>query len=231
MKHLLYLTLLSFLMACSNPVKPVDTLITNKADDSLSQQKKLIDSLVATINDNYDMLHCDMTHSVYKLSEMGFPALMAILPLLNNSNIDTRMHAQRVTEGIVMQYYGFVPGQGFSGNPAGEEKSRVIIESIGYDWNDTIAVHREMAIKKWLKWISENNKINSFIEKETALKIAKEDAQAVYRNLSIYDVKAVFLESNWQVDYNLTNPQMLGGGPHYIICGTTGNILKRRYEQ
>jgi len=218
-------------MACAGAVKPDESLMTNKTDDTLSHQKKLIDSLIATINDNYDMLHYDMTPSVYRLSEMGFPALIAVLPLLNNPNTDTRMHAQHVTEGVAMQFYGFVSGQGFTSHPEGEEKSRVLFKSIGYDWNDTIIAHREMAIKKWVKWILENNYANNCIDKEAALKIAKEDAQTAYRDLSIYDVEVRYIAGNWQVDYNLSNPQMLGGGPHYIICGKTGSILKRRYEQ
>jgi hypothetical protein len=69
------------------------------------------------------------------------------------------------------------------------------------------------------------------INKETALLIAQMDAQKAYSDLSIYKITAELKDMNWHVDYNLSNPQMLGGGPHYIICGKSGNILMRRYEQ
>jgi len=69
------------------------------------------------------------------------------------------------------------------------------------------------------------------IDRETALKIAEKNARTAYRDLSIYDVKADLREENWYVDYELSNPQMVGGGPHYVISARTGEILSYRYEQ
>ena len=69
------------------------------------------------------------------------------------------------------------------------------------------------------------------ISKKQALKIAKEDAQLLYRDLSIYDVKIELKEGNWIVDYDIADPQMLGGGPHYVISSKTGEIISYRYEQ
>lgn len=80
---------------------------------------------------------------------------------------------------------------------------------------------------------SENimKKKSVLIDREEALKIAKEDAQQIYRDLSIYKIKAELKDEKWFVDYNLSNPQMVGGGPHYVISAKTGKIISYRYEQ
>ena len=72
---------------------------------------------------------------------------------------------------------------------------------------------------------------SGLIDKETALKIAEENALLAYRDISIYDISAELKEDKWFVDYTLSNPEMLGGGPHYVINAKTGEILSFRYEQ
>jgi len=69
------------------------------------------------------------------------------------------------------------------------------------------------------------------IDKKSALKIAHEDASKIYRDLTIYKIKAVLKEDNWYVDYELKNPLSVGGGPHYVISASTGEIISFRYEQ
>lgn len=71
----------------------------------------------------------------------------------------------------------------------------------------------------------------SEISREKALEIAREDAQRVYRDLSIYTVSAQLEAGEWHVDYDLNNPKMVGGGPHYVISAKNGKILSRRFEQ
>jgi len=154
MKTFFSITLLTLLFACSNSKQPKEQMIVNKSNDST---QILIDSLIATLDDNYDMLHSDYTPSVYKLSELGIPAIVAVLPLLNNAKDETRLHAQRVTEGVVMRMYGFIPGQGFSNNPNGEDTARSTLESIGYDYSDSTE-QRQIAIENWIKWIGESKK-------------------------------------------------------------------------
>jgi hypothetical protein len=87
----------------------------------------------------------------------------------------------------------------------------------------------------WCKIIVgiKNNTVknNILINKETALIIAQKDAQTAYSDLSIYNITAELKNMNWYVDYNLSDLQILGGGPHYIICGKSGNILMRKYDQ
>ena len=63
------------------------------------------------------------------------------------------------------------------------------------------------------------------------LRIAHQDAQAVYRDLSAYKITLTPTLDGWHVDYDLTDPLCAGGGPHYVIHPETGEILARRYEQ
>jgi hypothetical protein len=69
------------------------------------------------------------------------------------------------------------------------------------------------------------------IDEKKALQVAREDALKAYRDLTCYEVKAVLTDDNWHVDYELKDPSSVGGGPHYIISGSTGEIISKRYEQ
>jgi hypothetical protein len=71
----------------------------------------------------------------------------------------------------------------------------------------------------------------TMIDEATAREIAKKDAMQVYRDLSIYKVKAELKNGKWYIDYDLEGEAMAGGGPHYVISGSTGEIVERRYEQ
>jgi len=63
------------------------------------------------------------------------------------------------------------------------------------------------------------------------LRIAHQDAQAAYGDLSGYKITLRPSTDGWHVDYDLTDPLSAGGGPHYVIDPHTGDILARRYEQ
>lgn len=66
---------------------------------------------------------------------------------------------------------------------------------------------------------------------DRALRIARTDAEAVYRDLSIYRISISLEDDGWIVDYELKDPALQGGGPHYVIDARTGRILSKRYEQ
>jgi hypothetical protein len=66
---------------------------------------------------------------------------------------------------------------------------------------------------------------------DKVLAIAQADAARVYRDLSLYRIQLVLEDDGWHVDYELKNPKLKGGGPHYIIDAHTGAVLARRYEQ
>jgi hypothetical protein len=64
-----------------------------------------------------------------------------------------------------------------------------------------------------------------------ALAEAEADAQRAYRDLSAYQVRVRLADDGWHVDYDLTDPRLQGGGPHYVIDATDGRIVSKRYEQ
>lgn len=63
------------------------------------------------------------------------------------------------------------------------------------------------------------------------LRIARQDAEPVYRDLSLYRISLILESDGWHVDYDLPQYAMAGGGPHYIINPEDGSIVSKRYEQ
>jgi hypothetical protein len=63
------------------------------------------------------------------------------------------------------------------------------------------------------------------------LRIAEDDAERAYRDLSGLKITLVLSPDGWHVDYDLTDPLCAGGGPHFVIDPTSGVILSKRYEQ
>jgi hypothetical protein len=66
---------------------------------------------------------------------------------------------------------------------------------------------------------------------DEALKIAQADALPVYRDLSAYCIRLSLAPDGWHIDYDLKDPRIKGGGPHYVIDSLTGAIVSKRYEQ
>ncbi len=66
---------------------------------------------------------------------------------------------------------------------------------------------------------------------DQALRIAQADAIQAYRDLSQYRIRLELQEDGWHIDYELRNPKLKGGGPHYVIDPLTRNILSKKYEQ
>ena len=69
------------------------------------------------------------------------------------------------------------------------------------------------------------------ITSDQALRIARTDAEAAYRDLTAYRISVALQADGWQVDYELMDAGLHGGGPHYLIDARTGAILAKRYEQ
>jgi hypothetical protein len=63
------------------------------------------------------------------------------------------------------------------------------------------------------------------------LAIAQADAAKAYGDLSPYRIQLELVEDGWHVDYELKDPRLKGGGPHFVIHPITGVILSKRYEQ
>lgn len=69
------------------------------------------------------------------------------------------------------------------------------------------------------------------LETKEIIAIAEGDAKRVYRNLDRFRITVALEADGWHVDYNLRDPYVKGGGPHYVIHPSTGEILQKRYEQ
>jgi hypothetical protein len=66
---------------------------------------------------------------------------------------------------------------------------------------------------------------------DQVLRIARLDAEQVYQDLTPYRICLALEDDGWRVDYVLKDPNLNGGGPHYLIDPTTGAILLKKYEQ
>ena len=66
---------------------------------------------------------------------------------------------------------------------------------------------------------------------DRALQIARVDAESVYRDLAHYRITIAFEPAGWQIDYEPRDPELQGGGPHYVIDPETGAVVSKRYDQ
>jgi hypothetical protein len=64
-----------------------------------------------------------------------------------------------------------------------------------------------------------------------ALEVAEADAFIAYGDLSSFRVQVRLGPQGWNVDYELNEAGLNGGGPHYVIDRADGRILSKRYEQ
>ena len=72
---------------------------------------------------------------------------------------------------------------------------------------------------------------SAFLSGDQALAIAQADAVVAYKDLSPYRIHLVLNDDSWQIDYELKDPRLKGGGPHYTIDAHQGTIIAKRYEQ
>jgi hypothetical protein len=63
------------------------------------------------------------------------------------------------------------------------------------------------------------------------LRIAHQDAEKAYRDLSPYRIAITLEPDGWHIDYDFKEPGIQGGGPHYVIDAASGVILRKWYEQ
>jgi hypothetical protein len=69
------------------------------------------------------------------------------------------------------------------------------------------------------------------LSSDQVLRIARLDAEQAYRDLTPYRISLALEADGWHIDYELKDPNLNGGGPHYLIDPFTGVILRKRYEQ
>jgi hypothetical protein len=66
---------------------------------------------------------------------------------------------------------------------------------------------------------------------DEVLRIAREDAERVYKDLERFRISLFREPDGWHVEYALAKPFVAGDGPHYLIDPTTGAILSKKYYQ
>jgi hypothetical protein len=72
---------------------------------------------------------------------------------------------------------------------------------------------------------------NPLLSADAALRLARLDAEQKYRDLTAYRIAIVFEDDHWRIDYEMRDPNVQGGGPHYLIDAVTGAIHSKRYGQ
>ena len=69
------------------------------------------------------------------------------------------------------------------------------------------------------------------LSSDEVLRVARLDAERVYRDFSRFVIRIAREADGWHVDFDLKDATARGGGPHYIIHPETGVIVAKRYEQ
>lgn len=111
--------------------------------------------LLAALDDAPDELHGDITPAVLALADLGWVAAPALLDHMLAASADTRLHAQRAFEGILMHDYGFVRGRGFA-NRDDEKRFRELWATHGGYTHDASQARRKMAVEAWRGWLKEH---------------------------------------------------------------------------
>lgn len=111
--------------------------------------------LLAALDSEPDELHGDITPAVLALTEVGWPAAASLLERMLVGSMDTRLHAQRAFEGILMREFGFVRGHGFARHED-EQRMRQLWAAHGdYAYDDDEA-QRSLAVESWRRWLKEH---------------------------------------------------------------------------
>jgi hypothetical protein len=111
-----------------------------------------ISSLVRTLDADPEPLHSDFTPSVQRLIELGLPGAAAVVDLFDAPESTTRLHAQRVVEGVVMRRNGWLPNRGYPDRGA-EQKTKELLKANGSYRYDAPPAKRVAATKRWRAWV------------------------------------------------------------------------------
>lgn len=109
--------------------------------------------LVQTLDKDPRPLHSDFTPSVQRLIEIGLPGAAAVVDLLTASEPVTRLHAQRVIEGVVMRRNGWRPNRGYPDRHGEEKTQQILKDNCDYRY-DAPPEKRTAAAAKWRSWIN-----------------------------------------------------------------------------
>lgn len=143
--------------ACSHPAPPAPLPPGNTAGDTAVASSGCapttpeLAAAVARIDADADPLHSDYTPEVGRLIENGLPGACAVVDLLLADSRDTRMHAQRVMEGVLLGEYGWRGGRGYPSSYA-QDQSTAVAQAMGYDWDAAPDALRTGAAR-WRAWL------------------------------------------------------------------------------
>jgi uncharacterized membrane protein YkoI len=73
--------------------------------------------------------------------------------------------------------------------------------------------------------------ISPSVSCDRALAVAHADAVQAYHDLSPYRIEISLEEDGWHINYRIKFKRWAGGGPHYVIDATTGEIVHKKYYQ
>jgi hypothetical protein len=107
--------------------------------------------LVARLDADADELHNDITPSVSALSARGLSGACAVVDLLQSKSSETRLHAERVMEGVMAARSGFRAGHGYPDEIAEDSDRRTTI-AIGYSYDGDDA-SRRLGASRWRAWL------------------------------------------------------------------------------
>jgi hypothetical protein len=66
---------------------------------------------------------------------------------------------------------------------------------------------------------------------DEVLRIANEDAMNAYQDVSDFQISMRLRADGWHVEYAPSDPDVHGGGPHYVIDPVEGTIKSKKYYQ
>ena len=69
------------------------------------------------------------------------------------------------------------------------------------------------------------------VSSQRAFLIAMADAERTYRRTAHFKIEIALEVDGWHIDFDIRDPFTCGGGPHYIIDATSGEITWKRYDQ
>jgi hypothetical protein len=127
---------------------PADSREANAGDLA-----RRVQSLVARINENHDLLHSEVTSAGLDLQELGLPALRhGALELIVSDDRDTRRRGSYVLGSIVQDYFG-VSGRGWLDTRRREEFLRLWQALGDYD-HDLPEPERRECYRQWKAWLA-----------------------------------------------------------------------------
>lgn len=109
--------------------------------------------LIATIDDDPDVLHGDITPAVTALCGLGLDGAIAVAPLLDAPTAPTRMHAGRALACAVARWLGYQAGDD-DGRSGARRRFEQAWRANGAYNPDAAPAARQAARARWTAWLA-----------------------------------------------------------------------------